>query len=382
MSVKNKHGLSRYVPVEVERQIRKESGYGCVICGCFITQYEHIDPEFHDAKKHEADKMTLLCNSCHGKVTNGIFSKEKVWKAKSNPKAKQLGFVRDALDPKTGAMEIIIGKNSSSSIDCVLSINGKPIIWFTEPEEVDAPYGINIIFHDDNSEVIGFIKKSIFYGVVAENDINNVSHKIIISKDNNVFLELEAKGGEPLKITRMHMSFAGGRADVCPDGTTLLNGVMFDVEVIGVDSHSRDSAVFMLGDCIEASINSIGGANLSKVNIAMQLHFTKAKPLIDFMGNVKGWIYLNKAIVAKSYHATAKIKKEGNVFTAFDFLEHRIGELSQTKINNEDYAWVITTSRDEYDTGEPIWINNRDRCSVNVRNFIGYDLSYRVSKLS
>lgn len=62
----NRHGLSRYIPPNIKRTIRKQCGFGCVVCGVAFSMYEHIDPEFCDAKEHDPNKMELLCGSCHG----------------------------------------------------------------------------------------------------------------------------------------------------------------------------------------------------------------------------------------------------------------------------------------------------------------------------
>jgi len=41
---KNKFGLSRTIPEAIKSQIRRDDGYGCVVCGNALYQYEHIDP--------------------------------------------------------------------------------------------------------------------------------------------------------------------------------------------------------------------------------------------------------------------------------------------------------------------------------------------------
>ncbi len=46
----NKHGLKRYIEADIRRKIRHDAGYGCVICGNIFVDYEHIEPEFKDAK--------------------------------------------------------------------------------------------------------------------------------------------------------------------------------------------------------------------------------------------------------------------------------------------------------------------------------------------
>lgn len=73
----NKHGLKRYIEADIRRKIRHDAGYGCVICGNIFVDYEHIEPEFKDAKKHDPEKMTLLCKGCHDDVTDTRISKKE-----------------------------------------------------------------------------------------------------------------------------------------------------------------------------------------------------------------------------------------------------------------------------------------------------------------
>lgn len=61
MAEKNKYGLSRYVPSDVRRIVRQRCGFGCVICGLSLYDYEHFAPYFKDAKSHDPDGITLLC---------------------------------------------------------------------------------------------------------------------------------------------------------------------------------------------------------------------------------------------------------------------------------------------------------------------------------
>ncbi|MFV8448988.1 hypothetical protein ACNO65_02795, partial [Vibrio campbellii] len=96
----NKFGLKRYIPQDIKQQIRKEAGYGCVICGSMFCDYEHIEPEFNNAHEHNPDHMTLLCGLCHHHVTGRRKSKKTVWRAKEKPFALTHGHVREHLEPE------------------------------------------------------------------------------------------------------------------------------------------------------------------------------------------------------------------------------------------------------------------------------------------
>lgn len=76
--------------MNIQRQVRQECGFGCVICGQIGTDYEHIVP-FSQTKGHSADNIVLLCNRHHGEVTRGRLSKKIVAEAKKEPYAKKVG---------------------------------------------------------------------------------------------------------------------------------------------------------------------------------------------------------------------------------------------------------------------------------------------------
>jgi hypothetical protein len=57
---KNRFGLTRDVPADIARIIRKECGFGCLICGDGFYDYEHIDPTFNNAREHDPQKW-LFC---------------------------------------------------------------------------------------------------------------------------------------------------------------------------------------------------------------------------------------------------------------------------------------------------------------------------------
>ncbi len=72
-------------------------GFGCIFCGVPIIDYEHVDPPYVDAKMHKADSITLLCPTCHRKVTGNQISKDLVKKAMANPAAKLAGTIGDSI---------------------------------------------------------------------------------------------------------------------------------------------------------------------------------------------------------------------------------------------------------------------------------------------
>jgi hypothetical protein len=74
----NKHGLSRHIPAEVKAEVRRRSRHGCVICRSLVYDYEHIDPEFADAREHSPSDICLLCPEHHAEVTRGRLAKSQI----------------------------------------------------------------------------------------------------------------------------------------------------------------------------------------------------------------------------------------------------------------------------------------------------------------
>ena len=126
---------SRNIPLPIQREVRQRCGFGCVICGLPLYEYEHM-AEWASVKRHVADEITLLCDQHHREKTGGLLPKEVVSQANLNPfnlrenvsKPYNLHFSgKDA--------EIEIGGNSFTCEDLgygtamvPVSVDGTPLI--------------------------------------------------------------------------------------------------------------------------------------------------------------------------------------------------------------------------------------------------------------
>ena len=154
MSGRNKHGLGRNIPKSIKQKIRQDAGFGCVICGLAICTYEHIEPEFHSAKKHDPSRMTYLCHQCAGKHTRKQLSKETIWAAKSNPKALTVGYSFEKFDIGTSSPTITLGPLRISNCASVITINGKSILSIAAPLAPGRPFLLSAVFTDYGSRVL------------------------------------------------------------------------------------------------------------------------------------------------------------------------------------------------------------------------------------
>lgn len=79
---------NRVIPAGIRRRVRQELGFGCVICGCPIYDYDHIE-EFSIVKEHESRNLVLLCPTHHREKGNNLLSIEKIQLAKAEAKSRK-----------------------------------------------------------------------------------------------------------------------------------------------------------------------------------------------------------------------------------------------------------------------------------------------------
>lgn len=115
------------LPEEVARAVRKRCGFGCVICGCPIFQYDHIDG--WRSTGHNPDEMTCLCPTHHMDKTAGRLPVQTVRKANANPVNSTRSFTAGHptyFDAST-TMRIEIGSFTLTTGDnsCGLIVDGE-----------------------------------------------------------------------------------------------------------------------------------------------------------------------------------------------------------------------------------------------------------------
>lgn len=146
LTMKNKHGLPRYVPPDVRLALRQEAGFGCVKCGAAFCEYEHIDPTFPEAKSHDPAKMAFLCPACHTEVTSGRASKDSVWAAKADPFCRRSGHAWGPLE--FGGLTCTFGDMFFLNCRVVLRVSNEDLLTVAPPEAPGGPFRVNAKLYD------------------------------------------------------------------------------------------------------------------------------------------------------------------------------------------------------------------------------------------
>lgn len=143
----NKHGLNRDVPAHVQREVRKECGNGCVVCGLLPYHYEHFEPPFNDATEHRSSGIALLCPTHHLDRTAGRLSVEAVRRARDKP----FNAGRSAVwshHLTENSLLLNVGTNVLQGANVGLSINGHIVFGLRAPASTDGQWLVTGSFSD------------------------------------------------------------------------------------------------------------------------------------------------------------------------------------------------------------------------------------------
>lgn len=206
----NKHGLSRAIPAAVTREVRQRDGFGCVLCGFAIYTYEHVDPTFADATSHDPACITLLCASCHDRVTRGLLSKASVRVAMASPKCKETGFSYGPFDVGPTAPTVEVGPVVARNVPVVIRAVGDDLLIVEPPEAPGGPFRISAsLSNRAGTEVLRIVRNE--WQTPSSNwDVQVQGAAITINNaPGDVALVLRAKPPNGVVLERLQMVHRG-----------------------------------------------------------------------------------------------------------------------------------------------------------------------------
>ncbi len=168
----NQHGLTRHIPEGVKREVRQNSGFGCVLCGSAFYEYEHFNPEFKDAKQHQSLGITLLCENHHGAKTRGTLGQIAISKAVKDPFCKREGFSFGPLDFGNSNPKVQIASTLFINPKSIISIDGESILSIEKSDLAGGPFLLSL---KSNSEgVLNSIDRNQWKGDSSNWDVTTV----------------------------------------------------------------------------------------------------------------------------------------------------------------------------------------------------------------
>ncbi len=219
---------SRNIPLPIQREVRQRCGFGCVICGLPLYEYDHVEG-WADVKCHIAEEITLLCDQHHKEKTNGLLLLVDVKKANTNPYNLREGVSKPFNLHFSGEdAEVIIGSNTFSSkyqgygtILVPISVDGIPLIGFILG---DDHLLLNLVIFDEFNKRVIHIKNNQLYYSTDPWDIQLVGTTLTVREAHRkILIEIEFNPPNKVIINRGRFLCNGVEILVRPTNILIVN---------------------------------------------------------------------------------------------------------------------------------------------------------------
>lgn len=186
----------RDIPLPIQREVRQRCGFGCVICGMPLYEYEHME-EWAKVKRHVAEEITLLCDQHHREKTGGLLPKDVVREADKNPynlrenvsKPYTLHFAGKEAKVEIGGNSFTCLDNGYGTAMIPISVDGTPLIGLIL---ADGHLLLNLIVFDEFNNPVLHIKNNQLYYSTSPWDIQLVGKKLTIREaERKILFEIE-----------------------------------------------------------------------------------------------------------------------------------------------------------------------------------------------
>lgn len=210
--IRNQFGLSRDIPAEIKRAVRKRCGFGCVLCAGAVVDYEHFSPEFARARQHTAEGITLLCPGCHAKKTRNLLSDRRVREADASPAARAKRYAYSEVEGTPLRPFVKLAGMTLRNCETPLQVRGMPVLQVEDAEELGGPYRLSASFFNSAGQPSLFIRRNEWQVLADAWDVEVVSASVTVrTGPGEIALRLTFQPGEGLVVDRLNMLCAGFR---------------------------------------------------------------------------------------------------------------------------------------------------------------------------
>ncbi|MDI1303675.1 MAG: HNH endonuclease signature motif containing protein [bacterium] len=215
---------SRNIPLPIQRETRKQCGFGCVICGSPLYEYDHII-EWSIVKEHKIENLALLCDKHHKEKTVGLLTRDQVRKYRNTPynlnveysKKYDLHFEGQDFTLQFGDMTFRL-ENVNSTNDFLIPflINNKQLIGF---EIIDDQLYFNLVLFDKSGKLLLKIERNRLIYKIEQWDIHFVGRNLKIREGlKRIILDIDFLIPNSVKINKAYF-FYDKREIIIENGT-------------------------------------------------------------------------------------------------------------------------------------------------------------------
>lgn len=229
----NKHGLSRYIPAAIRREVRRRCNFGCVLCDAILVEYEHFRPIFAEARTHDPDGITLLCAQDHGKVERKFLSKERIAIADEQVRKSPI-LIKETFNWDRDIPDLRIGNVVGKSL-APITIFGMPLLEFKRSSTPNEPLLLSASLFNSRGELSLLIEDNEWRPPADTNWDMEASGGIISiwERKYEESLRIRLEEGGRLHIEKLKMRV----------GNTLLDATPQRFKVVNLDG-TRPSHIF------------------------------------------------------------------------------------------------------------------------------------------
>lgn len=180
-------GLSptaRNIPLPMQREIRQRCGFGCVVCGLPLYDYDHL-LGWATVQRHAAEEITLLCSQHHREKGAGLLPAATVNAANRNPYNLRTGISKPYdLHYSGDECEVVLGGNTFSAKDggygtvlLPVSVDDTPLLAFILG---DGHLMLNLNLFDQYNNLVLQIKNNQLVQAISPWDIQLIGRSLVV----------------------------------------------------------------------------------------------------------------------------------------------------------------------------------------------------------
>jgi hypothetical protein len=226
--------ISRNIPSPIKRKVRQRCGFGCVICGLPLYEYEHL-LGFAKVKRHVDKEITLLCDQHHREKTSGLLPIDTVLEANAHPYNLRNGVSKPYDLHFSGInCDVILGNNlfysrymGYGTVMVPVSVDNISLIRFTLGDK-HLLLTMNI-FDESNKPVLQIDENQLVYST-SPWDVEFVGRNLIIREArSNILIDFLFEPPNRIQINRGRLLYNGAEIVINPDNLAIANnGLSFN----------------------------------------------------------------------------------------------------------------------------------------------------------
>jgi hypothetical protein len=192
------------IPLPIQKQLRREANFGCVLCGCPIIIYAHIIP-YRSIQAYLPENIIALCPNHYTNFDRGEFSESYLQDAKKNPRNKIQ--VKDAFFIDSQNIAVNVGKSKFINTSRILAVNDFDIISIGR--ENDRYILLDINFFDKLNNLIAVVYENTWTAERRASASWEISYKpyhflMIRNTSSDLFFEVKIENEELFVTASMY----------------------------------------------------------------------------------------------------------------------------------------------------------------------------------